>query len=147
MCAGVYNWRLWKIHKLLGKKKLIRPSGRFVLKAQTRVFVYRLYLYFNRENIHNGPLISLRKVRDALQISPQTVSRILKETRIGEAYKRARLNPKSPSLDNLNECALRNLIYSFYELKEWPTRASLLRSFKNANLFHGEKSALSRILH
>lgn len=135
--------------------KRINPCGRFVLKAQARVFVYRLYLYFNRENNNSGPLKPLRKVTervaDALEISRKTVSRILKETRSGEAVKtpakkKPRQSPKT-GLDTWNECAVRNLIYAFYERKEWPTRASLLYSLKKANLFHGEKSSLSRILH
>lgn len=133
------------------KKK--KKSDRTVLKSQTREFVHRLYLYFNKENENKGLLKNPKKVTervaDALQISRHTVYRIMKESRSGQPIvtpgkRRPRQGPKTGLLD---ESAVRNIIYSYYERKEWPTRLKLLRTLKKANVFHGEKSSLSTILN
>ncbi|KAK9510228.1 hypothetical protein O3M35_005057 [Rhynocoris fuscipes] len=132
-----------------------KRTGKFILNTQARIFVHRLYNYFNKEYEQGSTLKPVRKVNeriaDSLNISRLTVSKVLKETRSGlpiktPGRKRVRSNPVS-GIDPFSECAVRNHIYSYYERKEWPNMFTLLDSLKEAGIYHGEKTALTKILN
>lgn len=130
------------------------PRRKFVLEPQSRLLVQRLYEYFQKECNNNGPLLSVRKVQgrvaDALGISPKTVGKVVREAKTGEPTitpwnRKPRKSPKT-NVDLDNENAIRNIIYGFYERKEWPTFTKLMDALKEANVFHGGKTSLKRLM-
>lgn len=128
------------------------------LNSQSRELVLKLYNYFGRESVNDGPLLPLKppreRVAEALGIGKKTVTQILKE-KYGPSGsedntlrtpKKRKREKKIVDVDNFDAAAIRNHIYGYYSRKEYPTREKLLSSLKGASLFFGGKSSLSKVL-
>lgn len=135
-----------------------RTRGK-TLNSQSRELVIKLQSYFEREYQNGGPLIPLNRVQDrvadALEISRKTVSKINKEkfgpsgseeNKLHTPRKKWRKSSTMLDIDDFDSDAIRNHIYGYYTRNEYPTRAKLLVSLKEAGLFNGGKTTLSALL-
>lgn len=133
-------------------------TQRTVLNSQTREFVIRLRNYFDREAQNGGPILPItsvvERVADALNIGQRTVRRITKkkygetgteENKLHTPKKRKRAKPVV-GIDSFDADAIRRHVYGYYLQKEYPTRKKLVHSLKEAGLFFGGESSLTKIL-
>ncbi|GBP49369.1 hypothetical protein EVAR_24674_1 [Eumeta japonica] len=133
------------------------PQGK-VIKGQTRKFVLRLRVYFEKESLNGGPLIPATQVRDcvatALGISAPTVVKMTKEG-FGSSgmeqnklsiLKKKRQPCKVTAIDSFVTDVIRRSIYDYYQKKKIPTFKKLVQSLRNSGLFRGQKSSLAKVL-
>lgn len=110
----------------------------------------KLYNYFERESVNDGPLLPLtqprERVAEALRIGKTTVTQILKE-KYGPSGsedntlrtpKNRKRDKKIVGVDNFDAdaAAIRKHIYGYYSRKEYPTREKLMSSLKEAGLLY-----------
>ncbi|KAI5640202.1 DDE superfamily endonuclease domain-containing protein [Phthorimaea operculella] len=130
------------------------------LNSQAREFVVKLRDYFERESMNGGPLLPVthpvERVAAALGIGVKTVISISKEkygacgsedNELRSPKKRKITNYPVTGIDNFDADAIRQHVYNYYTNKQYPTRTTLLLSLREAGLFHGGKSSLSKILN
>lgn len=135
------------------------PKRGQTLKSDFRELVIKLQDYFERENQNGGPLIPVAQVQErvaqALGISKRTVTNINKqkfgssgsEDNVLQTPKKKRRTKPITNIDNFDADAIRNHVYGYYLRNEYLNRIKLLGSLKEAGLFNGGKTALSKILN
>ncbi|KAI4463711.1 hypothetical protein MML48_4g00013108 [Holotrichia oblita] len=92
------------------------PKG---LNFQSKKLVASLISYFEKERDNGGPKNVRKRVADALQLHPSTVSAISKDVKEGRSLsspKKIR-NRKKPvtNIDDCDQIAIRNTIYDMYQ--------------------------------
>lgn len=136
-----------------------------VLTSECRQFVIRLRDYFERECQNGGPLLPVTQVRqrvsDALGIAVSTVTQITKEIygesssapdqdemleKVSTPNKKRRRNEPIVGIDDFQAAAIRTHIYGYYTRNEYPTIKKMVDSLKEADLFHGGRTSLTKIL-
>lgn len=144
-----------------------KRAKKTVLTTECRQFVIRLRDYFERESQNNGPLLPVSHVRqrvsDALGISLCTVTQITKEIYGASSSapdqdceivekktstpnkKRMRIAP-IVGIDDFQAASIRNHIYGYYSRNEYPTMKKMVDSLKEADLFHGGRTSLTKIM-
>lgn len=134
------------------------PKRGVPISGECRELVIKVQDYFERECQNGGPLLPVSQVQlrlsQALGISVKTISRINKE-KFGasgseENVLKTPVRRRSKPITGVNSFdadAIRNHIYNYYMLHEYPTRRLLLVSLKEAGLFRGGKTALSKVLN
>lgn len=136
-----------------------KRAKKTVLNSETREFVIRLRDYFERESQNGGPLLPLSQVRqrvaDALGIGLATVTRIStekygkegdEENKLSSPNKKRRRIQPTVNIDDFQCAAIRNHIYGYYSRKELPTLDKLLVTLREADLYDGGRTSLSKLL-
>ncbi|KAL0821583.1 hypothetical protein ABMA28_005035 [Loxostege sticticalis] len=121
-----------------------RKRGK-TLNSQSRELIIKLQNNFEREYQNGGPLIPINRVQDrvdAIRISRQTVE----ENKLHTPRKKWRKTSTMLDIDNFDSDAIRNHVYGYYTRNEYPTRAKLLVSLKEAGLFNSGKTTLSALM-
>lgn len=134
------------------------PKRGQTLKSGARELIIKLQDYFERERQNGGPLVPVEQVQErvsqALGVSKRTITNINKEKfgstgmedNILRTPKKKRRTKPVTDIDTFDADAIRNHIYGYYSRNEYLNRKKLLASLREAGLFSGGKTALTKIL-